>query len=88
MGVLEFVYGHDSPTCAMSDAIQFHSRVGDDGILDVQVDLGRTEAKKEVVVTIESLRASDEARQAADMPWSDFVEQTYGSCDRFGTGAG
>jgi hypothetical protein len=68
----------------MSDAIQFHSRVGDDGILDVQVDLGRAEAKKEVVVTIESLRASDEARQAADMPWPDFVERTYGSCADLG----
>ena len=64
----------------MNDAIQFHSRVGDDGILDVQVDLGRTVAKKKVVVTIESLSASDEALQADDMPWPDFVERTYGSC--------
>lgn len=68
----------------MGDAIQFHSRVGDDGILDVQVDLGRTEAKKEVVVTIEPLSASDEAQRAADMPWPDFVERTYGSCAGLG----
>lgn len=64
----------------MSDAIQFHSRVGDDGILDVQVNLGRTEAKKEVVVTIESLPANGAAPQADDLPWPDFVERTYGSC--------
>lgn len=68
----------------MSDAIQFHSRVGDDGILDVQVNLGRTEAKKEVVVTIEPLAGSGGAQQANDIPWPDFVEQTYGSCAGLG----
>jgi hypothetical protein len=68
----------------VDDAIQFHSRVGDDGILDVQVNLGRTEAKKEVVVTIEPLSARDEARQADDMSWPDFVERTYGSCEGLG----
>lgn len=68
----------------MNDAIQFHSRVGDDGILDVQVNLGRTEAKKEVVVTIEPLSVSDEAQQAGNMPWPDFVERTYGSCAGLG----
>jgi hypothetical protein len=62
----------------MSDTIQFHSRVGDDGVLNVQFNLGRAEAKKEVVVTIEALATSTEAQQA--MAWLDFVEQTYGSC--------
>ncbi|MEX0611484.1 MAG: hypothetical protein WD738_14090 [Pirellulales bacterium] len=68
----------------MNDAIQFHSRVGDDGILNVQVNLGSTEAKKEVVVTIEPLSANDEAQQGAAMPWPDFVERTYGSCAGLG----
>jgi hypothetical protein len=68
----------------MSDAIQFHSRVGDDGTLSVQVNLGCSQAKKEVVVTIEPLSTGDEARQAAAMPWPDFIERTYGSCAGLG----
>jgi hypothetical protein len=68
----------------MNDAIQFNSRVGDDGVLNVHVDLGRTEAQKEVVVTIEPLSASDETERAAAMEWPDFVARTYGSCAGLG----
>jgi len=64
----------------MNDAIQFHSRVGDDGVLNVQVNLGQTEAKKEVVVTIQPWSHSDDAQRAADIPWPEFIERTYGSC--------
>jgi hypothetical protein len=69
----------------MSDVIQFQSRVGEDGVLNVQVNLGHTEAKKEVVVRIEPLR--DEAQQSAAMPWPDFVERTYGLARWTGTGS-
>ena len=68
----------------MNDAIQFHSRVGDDGVLNVQVDLGRTEAKKEVVVTIEPLSTGDGVSQGSPVSWPEFVEQTYGSCAGLG----
>jgi hypothetical protein len=64
----------------MSDAIQFHSRVGDDGILNVRLNLGRTEATKEVLVTVEPISTEGEATKASAMPWHEFVEQTYGSC--------
>jgi hypothetical protein len=64
----------------MSDTIQFHSRVSDDGVLNVQVNLGRTEANKEVVVTIVPLSAVDQADEAAGMSWHEFVARTYGSC--------
>jgi hypothetical protein len=64
----------------MSDAIQFHSRVGDDGILNVRINMGRTEATKEVLVTVESIGTEGEATEASVMPWHEFVEQTYGSC--------
>jgi hypothetical protein len=61
------------------EAIQFHSRVGDDGVLNFHVNLGPAEAKKEVVVTIEPAEpvASDDA---ASLSWHDFIERTYGSC--------
>jgi hypothetical protein len=68
----------------MTDTIQFHSRVGDDGMLNVQVNLGRTEAKKEVVVTIAPTPSGDAVQQAAAMAWPEFVERTYGSCAGLG----
>jgi hypothetical protein len=68
----------------MNDAIQFHSRVGDDGILNLQVNLGQQEAKKDVVVTVERLTAGEAPTQSAELGWSDFVERTYGSCAGLG----
>jgi hypothetical protein len=64
----------------MSDAIQFHSRVGDDGVLNLQVNLGHSEAKKEVVVTIKPLSVGDDLQQTIALPWSQFIDRTYGSC--------
>jgi hypothetical protein len=64
----------------MSDAIQFHSRVGGDGILNVRINMGRTEATKEVLVTVEPIGTESEPTEASAMPWHEFVEQTYGSC--------
>ena len=68
----------------MTDGIQFHSRVGDDGVLDVHVNLGRGEAQKEVIVTIEPVSAGDAPELAAAMSWPEFVQQTYGSCAGLG----
>jgi len=68
----------------MNDAIQFHSRVGDDGVLNVHVNLGHGEAKKDVVVTIEPLSVGNEASRADDMAWPEFVQRTYGSCAELG----
>lgn len=62
----------------MSDTIQFQSRVGDDGVLNVQVNLGRAEAKKDVVITIEPVIS--DVTHAEALSWPDFVSQTYGSC--------
>lgn len=63
----------------MIDAIQLHSHVGDDGVLKLQVDLGQSEAKSEVVVTIEPADAR-EGEDSASLSWTDFLAQTYGSC--------
>ena len=66
----------------MSDTLQFHSRVGDDGVLNLQVNLGQTEAKKEVVVTIAPVAplAASPNDEAQALDWHEFVERTYGSC--------
>jgi hypothetical protein len=68
----------------MIDAIQFHSRVGDDGVLDLHLNLGRAEAKKDVVVTIQSASADANSQNSLRKPWSDFIAQTYGSCAGLG----
>jgi hypothetical protein len=64
----------------MSDAIQFHSRVGADGVLNVQVNLGSAEASKDVVVTVAPLPPQDRIAEPSAQSWSDFVDATYGSC--------
>ena len=67
----------------MNDSIQFQSRVGDDGVLNVQLNLGQAEAKKDVRITIEPVR-SNAGQQPETMSWPDFVERTYGSCAGLG----
>jgi hypothetical protein len=67
----------------VNDSIQFQSRVGDDGVLNVQLDLGQAEAKKDVKITIEPV-SSNSGQQSEIMSWPDFVERTYGSCAGLG----
>jgi hypothetical protein len=67
----------------MNDSIQFQSRVGDDGVLNVQLNLGQAEAKKDVKITIEPVN-SNPGQESDAIPWSEFVERTYGSCDGLG----
>jgi hypothetical protein len=64
----------------MNDSIQFHSHVGADGVLNVQVNLGKNEAAREVVVTIEPMQSASAGPETAKLAWSSFVAQTYGSC--------
>lgn len=65
----------------MSDVIQFHSRVGVDGMLDVHVDLGQGE-EREVVVTIQPISPGSADR--ASETWEEFINSTYGSCAGLG----
>jgi hypothetical protein len=68
----------------MNDAIQFQSCVGEDGILNVRVNLGLDEAKKQVIITVAPVSDSGVVRKQAGMTWPEFIEQTYGSCDGLG----
>jgi hypothetical protein len=68
----------------MTDAIQFHGRVGDDGVLDLRLNLGRAEAKQDVVVTIQPVSANANPPNPSRKEWSDFIAQTYGSCAGLG----
>ena len=66
----------------MSEAIQLHSRVGDDGILNLRVDLGRDDAQRDVVVTIQRLSKGEVV--VNELPWQEFLDRTYGSCAGLG----
>ncbi|MGA2500534.1 MAG: hypothetical protein ABSH20_22565 [Tepidisphaeraceae bacterium] len=67
----------------MPETIEFQSRVGSDGVLDLHVSLGESEAGADVVVTIRAVSpVGDGKSNAAD--WHRFVEETYGSCAGLG----
>lgn len=63
----------------MDSAIQFHSRVNEDGVLNLQIDLGRAEAEKDVVITIQPVGNQGDI-DSASLSWTEFLERTYGSC--------
>ncbi len=67
----------------MTSPIQFHSRVGKDGILSIRVPLGTVEADSEVVVTVQPTSGRKGADYASS-DWHEFVEKTYGSCADLG----
>ena len=68
----------------MPDTIEFQSRVGQDGVLDLHVPLGAEEAGAEVVVTIRHIAANAAPPKMDRADWHRFVEETYGSCAGLG----
>jgi hypothetical protein len=70
----------------MPDTVEFKSRVGPDGTLDLHVALGEAEAGADVVVTIRraSPLISTPTKATDPQEWHRFVEQTYGSCADLG----
>jgi len=68
----------------MSDDIRFSSRVGDDGVLSVQISLGHSKANKEVLVTIEPTEKQEPNSAQRQLSWPEFLQTTYGSCADLG----
>jgi hypothetical protein len=68
----------------MTDTVEFHSRVGQDGVLDLHIPLGNAEAGADVVVTIRRAPGNGAVTHGGLTDWHDFVETTYGSCAGFG----
>jgi hypothetical protein len=60
--------------------LQLHAEVGPDGILDLQVPLGKSEANAAVIVTIQFASSAQSEDELARLPWSEFLNRTYGSC--------
>jgi hypothetical protein len=67
----------------MPETIEFQSRVGADGVLDLHVPLGESEAGTDVLVTIRAV-SSVGNRKSNPADWHRFVEETYGSCAGLG----
>ena len=63
----------------MMNSIEFQSRIGTDGILDLHVPLKKIGAGVEVIVTI---RRADEINPAVTDPAQrrQLLNETYGSC--------
>jgi hypothetical protein len=65
-------------------AIQLESRVGDDGVLSLQVPLGPAEARSRVIVTISPFLRQSQSVDQENSDWKEFISRTYGSCDGLG----
>jgi hypothetical protein len=64
-------------------AMQFHSMIGSDGLLNLRVELGPEEPATPVLVTIEPSPESASASTGRE-EWHRVVEETYGSCAGLG----
>lgn len=62
--------------------IQVHSRVGDDGVLEVRIPLSAADANTDVVITVAPARQTE--NRSSSEPWADFISSTYGSCAGLG----
>jgi hypothetical protein len=68
------------PEVAEMKSLQLQTEIGPDGVLDLRVSLGKSEANLPVVVTIQPVPSKvREPSQEQDV-WQAFVERTYGSC--------
>lgn len=64
----------------MPETIEFHSRIGQDGVLDLHVPLGDMGPGADVIVTIRKIPVATTSRITDRAEWHRFVEKTYGSC--------
>jgi hypothetical protein len=65
-------------------SVQFQTEIGPDGVLNFSIQLGQSEAKMPVVVTIQPLAEEAGKNSTRETEWHEFVERTYGSCAGLG----
>jgi hypothetical protein len=68
----------------MTETIEFQSRVGRDGMLDLHVPLGEMGAGADVVVTIRRLHSQPQPQTGDAGQWHHLVNESYGSCAGLG----
>src|SRR5205809_388731 len=60
--------------------IQMESEVGNDGVLDLKLPLGRAEAHARILVTIQSSSVPYDTPLGDRLGWAEFIKRTYASC--------
>ncbi len=60
--------------------VEVNSRVGSDGVLNLRLPMGKTEANRKVKVTVQSAGDSENERER-QQAWQRFVRTTAGSID-------
>ena len=68
----------------MTETIEFQSRVGEDGVLDLHVPLGEMGAGADVVVTIRRVSNPTVFQPMDAEQWHRLVGESYGSCADLG----
>jgi hypothetical protein len=68
----------------MPETIEFQSRVGSDGVLDLHVPLGEMGAGAVVIVTIRRFGIRPTTPVTDPVDWHRIANETYGSCAGLG----
>ena len=63
----------------MTETIEFQSRIGEDGVLDLHVPLGEM-AGADVVVTIRRVISQSKPSITDPVQWHRLADESYGSC--------
>lgn len=59
-------------------SITLRHRVGEDGILHLDVPVGLNDAELKVTITFKEVASATTISE--ELEWKEFVEKTYGSC--------
>ncbi|OKH31113.1 hypothetical protein NIES2119_29535 [[Phormidium ambiguum] IAM M-71] len=59
-------------------SVTLRHRVGEDGILHLDVPVGLNDAELEVTITFKKVAPTTTISE--ELEWKEFVEKTYGSC--------
>jgi len=68
----------------MTETVEFQSRVGDDGVLDLHVPLGQRVAGADVVITIRRVGDPAAPRTIDPTERRRLLDESYGSCSGLG----
>jgi hypothetical protein len=77
---LEKCHYFGNPEKIMTETIQFQSRIGDNGILDLHVPLREIGAGADVVVTIRRVPTQSMPNILDPAEWHRLLDESYGSC--------
>ena len=64
--------------------IRMKARVGEDGVLLVQIPIGMEAMGREELVTIKAAPESSDGESARQREWHQILKETYGSCAGMG----